>query len=182
MAIAQVGYLALGLGYATQTGLTGGIVHMFNHGLIKGGLFLVVACIVVRVGSSRLDDLAGLGRRMPVTAAAFVVGGLGLIGVPATAGFVSKWYLVLAALEIGWYPVAALLLASSLIAAVYVWRVVEIFYFREPPEGAATGEAPLQLLVPALILTAASVYFGLFTHWSAGIAERAAASLLAMGA
>ena len=115
---------------------------------------------------------------MPITAAAFVVGGLGLIGVPGTAGFVSKWYLVLAALESGWYPVAVLLLASSLIAAVYVWRVVEIFYFREAAEDAPTGDASLRLLAPALILAAASVYFGFFTQWSAGVAERVAAQLM----
>ena len=95
--VAQIGYMVLGLSLATVTGLTGGIVHLFNHALMKSGLFLALACVVLRLGSTRLDDLAGLGKRMPLTAAAFVAGGLSLIGVPLTAGFVSKWYLVLGA-------------------------------------------------------------------------------------
>ena len=64
---------------------------MFNHALMKGALFLAVGCIVLRLHSSRLEDMAGLGKRMPVTSFAFVLGGLGLIGVPLTAGFISKW-------------------------------------------------------------------------------------------
>ena len=125
-----------------------------------------------RIGSSRIEDLAGLGRRMPLTSAALLVGGLGLIGVPGTAGFVSKWYLLLGALEAGLYPVAALLLLSSLIAALYVWRIVEIAWFREAPAGAPSGDPPLHLLAPAWILIGATLYFGVFTRWSAGIVLR----------
>ncbi len=179
--VSQVGYMTLGLSLASVTGLTGGLVHLFNHALIKGGLFLVVAALVARTGSSELADLHGIGRRMPITSAAFVLGGLGLIGVPATAGFVSKWYLVLAALESGGLLLAFAILASSLLAAIYVWRVVEIAYFRAPPEGAPRGEAPLDILVPACLLIGASLYFGLFTHWSVGVAARAARDLLGVG-
>ena len=74
--------------------------------------------------------MAGLGKRMPWTMAAFVAGGLSLIGVPLTAGFVSKWYLILAALERDWWWAAALILVSSLLAIIYVWRVIEAAYFR----------------------------------------------------
>jgi multicomponent Na+:H+ antiporter subunit D len=176
--VSQVGYMTLGLAFGTITGLTGGIVHLLNHALTKGGLFLVVACIVSQLGSTKIADLRGLGRRMPLTTAAFVVGGLGLIGVPATSGFVSKWYLVLAALERGSPLIALAILASSLLAAVYVWRVIEVAYFQEPPEDAPRREATALILIPTWILIGASVYFGIFTDWSAGIAEIAAAQLL----
>ncbi len=176
--IAQIGSMTLALSFATLGGLTAGLVHLFNHALMKGGLFLVVACIVARLGSSAIADMRGLGRRMPLTMAAFVVGGLGLVGVPATAGFVSKWYLVLAALEKGWTAVAVLILVSSLLALVYVWRVVEIAYFQQPPGGAQTREAPLSLLVPTLILIGATLFFGFSTELTVGVAEAAARQLL----
>ena len=89
----------LGIGFVSVAGLTGGIVHLFNHALMKAALFLAVGCAVLRLGSSDLADWKGLGRRMPVTMAAFVLAGLSLIGVPLTVGFISKWYLILAALE-----------------------------------------------------------------------------------
>ncbi len=110
--VAQIGYMVLGLSLANESGLTGGLVHVFNHAVMKCGLFLVLACIVLRMGSTRLSAFEGLGRRMPLTFAAFVLGGLSLIGVPMTVGFVSKWYLVLGALEAGLWPVAVLILVE----------------------------------------------------------------------
>ncbi len=92
--VAQIGYMVLGLSLASVSGLTGGLVHLFNHALMKSGLFLVMAAVLLRTGSIRIEAMPGLGRRMPWTMAAFVVGGLSLIGVPMTVGFVSKWYLV----------------------------------------------------------------------------------------
>jgi len=177
--LAQIGYMVLGISFATVHGLTGGIVHMFNHSLIKTTMFLAVGCMVLRVGSSELKELAGIGRRMPWTTAAWTIGGLGLIGVPTTAGFVSKWFLVSAALESEHWAVAALLLLSSLIAVVYVWRVVELAYFREPT-AACEGviEAPWPMLVATWALGLATLYFGIDTTWSAGLARRAAEALL----
>ncbi len=177
--LAQIGYMVLGLSLATVTGLTGGIVHLFNHALMKSGLFLVLACVFVRLGSTQLADLGGLGKRMPWTAAAFVGGGLSLIGVPLTAGFVSKWYLVLGALERGLWPVAVLILLSSVLAVVYIWRVVEVAYFQDPPAGAEeVKEAPWSLLLPAWVLVGATIYFGIFTQVTVGVASRAARLLV----
>ena len=178
--IAQIGYMMLGIGFASVAGLTGGIVHLFNHAATKGALFLALGCVVLSLGSCRLDDLAGLGKRMPLTAFSFVIGGLSLIGVPLTAGFISKWYLVQAAVEKDAWWVAAAVLFGSLLAIVYVWRVVEVMYLRPVPEGAPTGpqEAPWSMLVPTWFLTAGSIYFGIETSLNVGMARAAAQALL----
>lgn len=176
--LAQIGYIVLGISIGNTTGLTAAIVHLLNHAVIKGGLFLALGCIVYRIGSPRLADLRGLGREMPLTAAAIVGGGLGLIGVPLTAGFISKWYLVQAALERGWWPLALLVLASSLLAIVYVWRVVEALYFRPAPQRTAVREAPLSMLVPTWLLIGASIWLGIDARASVGAARQAAVLLL----
>jgi multicomponent Na+:H+ antiporter subunit D len=177
--IAQIGYMTLGLSMANESGLTGSVAHLFNHALMKGGLFLVVASVSYRIGSVAIDDWRGLGRRMPWTSAAFVVAGLGLIGVPGTVGFVSKWFLVLGALANGWYLVAWLILLSSMLAVVYVWRVVEVLYMQEAPEGARPlDEAPWTMRGPTWLLVAATVVFGIYTTPTVGAAQAAVAALL----
>ena len=180
--VAQIGYMILGISFVSVTGITAGIVHLFNHALIKGALFLALGCVMYRTGSTHIDRIAGLGKCMPWTMAAFVVGGLSLIGVPLTVGFISKWYLILAALEQGWWPVAVLVLISSLLALIYVWRVVEAAYFRSEISGhEAVKEAPLSLLVPTWALIAANIYFGVDTSLTVGAAEFAAKQLLGVG-
>lgn len=177
--VAQVGYITLGISLANAAGLTGGLVHIFNHALMKTALFLSLGGIAYRIGSVQLSDLAGIGRKMPLTMAVFVVGGLGLIGVPGTAGFVSKWYLALGALEHGWWPLVFLIVLSSLIAVVYVGRVVEIAWFREPSALAAKAQdPPWSMLLPMLALAAATIYFGVETDASAGLASKIATVLL----
>ncbi|MCG8459362.1 MAG: monovalent cation/H+ antiporter subunit D family protein [Holophagales bacterium] len=177
--LSQIGYMVLGLSLVSVSGLTGGIVHLFNHALMKSGLFLVIAAVALRLGSCQLEDWRGLGRRMPLTMAAFVVGGLSLIGVPLTVGFVSKWYLVLGAVEQGRWLVALLILLSSLLALIYVWKVVEVAYLQEPPDGAPElGEAPFTLLVPIWLLAGACLYFGIFADGTVGVARTAAEGLL----
>ena len=177
--IAQIGYMALGISFVSVSGLTGGIVHMFNHALIKGGMFMAVACLALRMPSLELDQLRGVGRKMPWTCMAWVLGGLGLIGVPLTAGFVSKWQLVTSAFEANKWPVAALLLVSSLLALVYVWRFVEAAFFAEAaPATNDVREAPLLMLIPTYVVIGATIVFGLWTPWSAGIARQAAMILL----
>ena len=176
--VAQIGYMVLGVSFASVLGVTAGILHLFNHALMKGALFMAMGCVMYRIGSVRLERMSGLGRAMPWTMAAFVVGGLSLIGVPLTVGFVSKWYLVQAALEQGLWPVAVVVLIGSLIALVYVWKVVEVAYFRRPEPDAAIREAPLSMLVPTWALVLANFYFGIDASLTAGVATRAAEALL----
>lgn len=180
--IAQIGYMILGVGFGTTLGVAAGMLHFFNHALMKAALFLAMGCVYYRIGSVRLEAMAGLGRRMPWTMGAFVAGGLSLIGVPLTAGFVSKWYLILAALEKGWWWAAALVLLSSLLAIVYVWRVVECAYFRPSPDDAPEHrEAPLLMLATTWGLVLANIYFGVDTRVSVGIAREAAKFLMGGG-
>ncbi|MEZ6195221.1 MAG: monovalent cation/H+ antiporter subunit D family protein [Planctomycetota bacterium] len=179
--VAQVSYMALGISLGNVAGLSGAIVHLFNHAITKGAMFLAVGAIVFRVRSSRFVDLRGIGRRMPVTSACMVIGGLSLIGVPGTAGFVSKWFLVQGAIDRDLWPAAITLLGSSLLAVVYVWKFVETAYLGRPEEETLRDEAPGPLLVPVLIVTAAILWFGFDSDWSAGIAESAARALLEQG-
>ena len=179
--VAQIGYMVLGLSLVTVDGLTASVIHLFNHALMKGALFLAIGCIAYRQASFRIEDFAGMGRRMPWTMAAFAAGGLSLIGIPLTAGFISKWYLILAALAAGEPAVAALIVISSLLAVIYVWRVVEAAYFRAPPPGAPSGEAPLALLLPTWALIALNVYFGIETSLPVGVAGHAARALMGAG-
>ncbi|NQW11512.1 MAG: monovalent cation/H+ antiporter subunit D family protein [Alphaproteobacteria bacterium] len=176
--VAQLGYMVLGIAYGSVQGLTATLLHLFNHALMKGALFLAVGCIMLRVGDVTMLGVRGLGRQMPWTMAAFVVGGLSLIGVPLTVGFISKWYLVTAALSDGRWPIAAVILASSLLAVIYVWKVVEAAYFKEPPAGRVVREAPLSMLVPTWILVLANVGFGINAEFTVDVAQTAAMGLL----
>ena len=177
--LAQIGYMILGISFLSVAGLTGGIIHLFNHAVMKGALFMAMGCIFLRLGSVQIEDMHGLGRRMPLTMAAFVAGGLSLIGVPLTVGFISKWYLIQAALEKGWWPIAVLILLSSLLAVIYVWRIVEVAYFKPAPESAeAVAEAPMSMLLPMWTLVGAAVYFGIDATRTLDVAGAAARFLL----
>lgn len=177
--VAQIGYIMLGVSMASPEGLTAAVVHLFNHGITKGALFLLAGGIALRAGSTAMSCLHGLGRRIPLTSLGIVIAGLSLIGVPGTAGFVSKWYLVLGAIEAGRWWLAGFVVATSLIAVAYVWRFVEAAYLDEPGKAAPEPEeVPRAMLVPALAMATACVVFGLYTSWTVGAAQRAAGLLL----
>jgi multicomponent Na+:H+ antiporter subunit D len=172
--IAQIGYMVLGMGFGSALGLTGTIVHVFNHALMKGALFMALGALVYRVGSTRMNQIQGLGREMPWTFAAIFIAGLSLIGVPGTAGFISKWYLVLAAIEQQDWLIALVILAGSLLAVAYMWNLVETLFFQPAePQREPVREAPLSMLVPMWLLVIANIWFGLDTELTVGIAETA---------
>jgi multicomponent Na+:H+ antiporter subunit D len=176
--VAQIGYMIVGYSVSSVAGLTATLLHVFNHALMKGALFLALGAVMYRLGTTHLSHFHGLGRQMPYTMAAIVIGGLSLIGVPLTVGFVSKWYLVLAVIENGWWPVAVLILLGSLLAIVYVWRIVEAAYFNPPSADTETvNEAPLSFLIPIWTLVFANIYFGIDTRLSVQVAQAASQSL-----
>ena len=179
--IAQIGYILLGASFVTVAGLTASTVHLFNHALAKGALFLAVGCLATQCAGMRLSDLGGVAKRMPWTAAALVVAGFSLIGIPGTSGFISKWYLITAALEqesIG-IALVVVLVISSLMAVVYIWRIVEAIYFAEPRDDlSAVREAPLAMLAVTWLAILANLYFGLVPELPVTLASSAAETLL----
>ncbi|HSH41409.1 MAG TPA: monovalent cation/H+ antiporter subunit D family protein [Arenicellales bacterium] len=176
--IAQIGYMVIGLSLASAAGVTATMLHLFNHAIIKTALFMALGAAFVRTGGFRLEHIQGLGRYMPWTMAALLIAGLSLVGVPLTAGFISKWYLILAALEQNLMWLALVVVASSLLALIYVWRVIEAGYFRPVPEHVSDRrEAPMGLLVPLWILVLANLYFGVETSLNVGAASGAAEAL-----
>lgn len=178
--VGQVGYMLLGISMASATGLTAAMVHMANHAVIKSGLFLAMGIIFYRMASVDQDALKGLSRRMPLTAFAIVLGGLALIGVPLTAGFISKWTLVTSALEQNMWPIAMAIFFSSLLAVVYVWRLVEMMYFQAPDMDTIedSGSTPPLMFICMWVLIGLCYVFGIFTDYTLGMAERAAEALI----
>lgn len=180
--VAQIGYIMLGVSLVSVAGLTAGITHLFNHALAKGTLFLTIVALASRIRNLHLGDISGAARYMPWTAAAFVIGGLSLIGVPGTAGFISKWYLILAATDtgsVGWLLIAVIVL-GSLMAVAYVWRIVESLYFGPLDSVGVTTpkEAPWGLLLVVWLAAALNVVFGLQPELPVTLSAAAAEELL----
>jgi len=177
--VAQVGYMMLTLGFNSASGLVATLLHLFNHALMKGALFLALAAVMYRIGSVQIQHFSGLAKTMPWTMAAMVIGGLSLVGLPFTVGFISKWHMVIASLESGMWFATAVILIGSLLAAIYVWRIIEAAYFK-PVSKHLTGvtEAPLSLLVPIWVLTLTNLYFGIDTRLTVSVSTSAVQSLL----
>jgi len=178
--VAQIGYITLGASFASQTALTASIVHLFNHAITKGGLFLLLGIIAYHLGQPTILKLRGLSKSMPWTSAGIVLCGLSLIGVPGTAGFISKWLLIQAVLEQNMWWLAFMILLSSLLAIVYVWRLFETIYFREPKNEIETNtfDVPLLMALCAAVMTASCLFFGFHTSLSLDGASEAARVLL----
>ncbi|MEO0730070.1 MAG: monovalent cation/H+ antiporter subunit D family protein [Pseudomonadota bacterium] len=177
--VAQIGYIMLGISLLNEAGLTGGIVHIMNHAVTKGLLFLAIGAVVYRLGHPMLSELGGIGKRMPLTMAAFVIGALSIIGVPGTAGFVSKWNLAIGAVEGGAYVIVFLIMASSILSVLYIGRVIEIAYFKPVSKLCERATDPgWSMGLPIAVLAFAVIWFGLETTYSSDIANAAAKMLL----
>src|SRR5699024_7832527 len=113
-----------GVSLVAITATTGGIVHLVHQGLMKISLFFCAGLFAEVLGLTRVTQLAGVGRRMPVTSASFTIAALGMIGIPPVAGFVSKWYLGLGGLQAGAPWVLVVLAASTLLNAAYFLPIV----------------------------------------------------------
>ena len=158
--IAQLGYMAIGLGLATKSGLAATFINLFNHALIKGAIFLALGAIAAQLGRVTMSNIQGAAKQIPMTIAAILFGGMALIGLPLTAGFISKLYLLRAILEEGAWVVAVFTVMSSILALIYVWKIIEVAYLNDRPKGAPVlTETPAQW-ISAWVLVAATIYFG----------------------
>jgi formate hydrogenlyase subunit 3/multisubunit Na+/H+ antiporter MnhD subunit len=180
--ISQLSYIVLGAALATPEALTGAVQHMVSHGVLKISLFFCAGAVYVATGRERISELAGLGRRLPVTMGVFAVAALALAGTPPAAGFLSKWYLISGAVERGAWPAIVVYLSSSLLNLAYFFPIVAAAFFR-PPRGAADLREPSPLVVAPLVLTAAAgVLLGVAPNFPVAfldLASRAAGDMVA---
>ncbi len=141
--VAQLGYIGLGIGLATPLALVGALLHVLNHAVMKSGLFLVAGGIIRQTGLKEIPRFSGLGRRMPLTMAGFAIAAMSMVGVPPTAGFFSKFYLVVGSLDADAWLLAVVIVASSLLTLVYFLRLFEQIFVRDPDEAVvATATEP----------------------------------------
>ena len=135
--INQIGIIFIGLGIGTEMGLTGALFHVLNHAMIKGALFFCAGIMIAKAGTREVQGFSGFGRQQPSIAFAFTIASLGMIGIPPTNGFVSKWLICLAAVEAGYTVLAVIILIASAITAAYYFRVIQMF-FSNPPKQSST--------------------------------------------
>ena len=166
--IAQVGYIVLGIGLANRLGLTGSLLHILNHAFMKGCLFLVTGAIVYKLGGRNIYRFKDLYKQMPYTMTAFTIAAFSMIGIPPTAGFFSKLYLILGSIDAGQWVFVALILLSSLLNVVYFTNVIRNIYFGSPDGvlktdtgddkqyALAENEVPWSMRLP-IIITAAGI-------------------------
>ncbi len=173
--VAQIGYIALGMAIGNYYGLIGAVLHILNHAVMKSCLFLVAGGVKWKTGEHAIAKYAEISRRMPVTMGVFLLGALSMIGIPPTAGFFSKWYLILGALDNQQWLYIVVIIVSSLLNAVYFFRVIEQAYLRKaegeakPEETLASveiaiknrgPELPYVMLVPIVVLGAGILLLG----------------------
>lgn len=170
--VSQVSYILLGLSCLTADGATGGLLHSVFHAIIKSGLFMIAGAIIFETGATNVDELKGIGKKMPWTILCWTILSLALIGIPPTGGFVSKWFLGTGALsaELGAlsYLAPAILLISALLTAGYLLPIsLNGFLPGHGYQLAKHGgkcEPSWQMLIPILLVTLAALLLGIFTE------------------
>jgi multicomponent Na+:H+ antiporter subunit D len=159
--VSQLSYIVLGGALATSAGVLGGGMHIAMHAMGKITLFFCAGAIMVGAHKTEISDMDGLGRRMPFTFGAFLLGSLSVIGLPPMGGSWSKWYLVLGSVEAGQLVMMGVLMASSLLSIGYLMPVVARGFFRQAPDSDSAGnehghnhiggEAPLLCVLPPVL-------------------------------
>lgn len=150
--IGQLAYIVLGAAILKKAAVQGAMLHIATHAVGKITLFMCAGAIFAATGKKYLSEMQGIGRRMPVTMGAFFIGAISVIGLPPAAGFVSKWHLILGAMNAGEIAFVAVFIVSSLLNVAYlmppVWRA---FFAEETGEPLAVKEAPAACVIPLVI-------------------------------
>ena len=169
--VSQISYILLGLAVLAPDGFTGGLLHTCFHAFIKCGLFLVAGAIIYNTGATRVEELKGIGKKMPLTLWCFTFLSLALIGIPPASGFISKWYLCVGALNanvgIYGYLIPVILLISALLTAGYLLPITINGFFPGEDFKVTKGmkkESPMGMLIPIAILAILAVILGVFPN------------------
>ena len=189
--IGQLSYMILGVVLLSPTAMVGGIMHMVNHAESKIVLFFCAGSIYLATRKTNISELGGIGREMPWTMTAFAIGALSIVGLPPTAGFITKWFLVTGSIEAGSLAVLVVLVTTTLLSAAYYFRIIRAAFFGSPPEqdaGAAqraedssrlarpTNRELSPLIVgPLLVGAVLSVLLGIFPSFFIELARLALA-------
>ncbi len=165
--VSQVSYVLFGLFTLTEWGFVGAMLHVIFHSLMKNTLFMGAGCIIHKTGKTQVDEMEGLGKRMPWTYAFFTVASLGLVGIPPTGGFISKWNLAQGALATGlsisWIGPTVLLISAVLTAAYLFTVVIKGCFPGEGVKPEPSCEAGWKMLVPMGVYSALIVLLGMFS-------------------
>lgn len=179
--VAQIGYIFLGIGLGSVTGLTAGIFHIFNHAVMKSCLFLSAGAIHYQTGKRQVNTLQGIGYEMPITIGAFSIAALSMIGLPLFSGFVSKWNLALGSIETEMPLFVGLIILSGLLNAGYFLPIIWQAFFdvdSEKPKTFKLDKIPYPMLGTLVILALAVIYFGIMPEFPLSLARMAAETFL----
>jgi multicomponent Na+:H+ antiporter subunit D len=180
--IAQVGYMLVGLAVGTQTGLTGTFLQFFNHALMKGLAFLCAGAIIYRLGARELQDMVGVGRKMPVTAIVFSISLFALIGMPPFNGFISELTLFTSTFQVNLAWLGIALIVNSAVSAAYYLRVVRtVMQIPVSEKMEKVREVPLLMLIPLCVLAVSIIVFGIWPDSLVNFAHQAAKALVSLG-
>jgi len=161
--IANIGYIVFGISVGTPLAIAAALLHVLNHAIAKSLLFLAAGSLIVKSGSRSLDELAGIGKRMPLSATSYSIGAFSLAGIPGLNCFVSEYALILAAFAAGEQLAGGVMLINVIIGALYHLRVVQILFLKPETEKSSRGrEVGLAMLLPALVLAAFCVLIGVY--------------------
>jgi multicomponent Na+:H+ antiporter subunit D len=172
--VSQLSYIILGVALLTPAGIEGGLVHIANHAFSKITLFFCAGAIYVATHKKNISEMSGLGRAMPWTFGAFAIASLSMIGAPPVAGFISKLYLLVGALDAKSIGILVVLVSSTLLNAAYFVPVIYQGFFGEVSAEDAHHhhkEAPLAMVIPLCLTAAISVVIGLYPDFFMSFAE-----------
>ena len=160
--ISQIGFAAIGVFFFSYSGLMGSILQLLNHAFAKSALFLGAGAIIYKTGFRRLDEMKGIGKKMPFTIGLFAIGLASIASIPMTCGFVSKYYLCLAAIRQGLWGSVGTILLGGFISLLYCLRIINCIFFEKPDSKMEAKEAPLKMLIPLGALAFLTIFFGVF--------------------
>ncbi len=176
--VSQIGYAVVGIFLFSYSGLVGSVLQILNHALAKSALFLCAGAIIYRAGVKNLDDMKGIGKRMPITMGFFLIGLASIASIPLTCGFVSKYFLCLAAIEGELWWLAVVILLGAFLSILYCARIVNYVFFGKPESEVEASEAPPSMLIPLGILTFFTIFIGVFPKTTFFLIEPAVRGLL----